>query len=282
MQPRHLKLASFLLAVTIALTVPSAALAETGDDVDTVALSPYWSQAVRRWEPIIVRYATQWKMDPDFVAAVVWKESLGRPNTQSPAGAVGLMGLMPFPWRPSPEELENPWTNVFWGSRALAQTIGDGKGDLYYSLAAYNGSWKKAGQDNTRRYAANVLDSYTRAVAVHHGLPPDGDWIAILTVEGMVGPGTLTVFGPQRALARYTERPFQVGIPAVPTGVPPHATVITFTNGRDHECQVNLWLVSADGSALLPPAPPAVAAPNAGDGATAQGMQGQGPELHPW
>jgi hypothetical protein len=247
------------VAAIIMAAVPSPAIAEGDDASDDVTLSPFWNQAVRQWEPIIVHYSAQWEIDPNLVAAVVWKESLGRSTAVSPAGAVGLMGLMPFPWRPSPDELENPWTNVHWGSRALAQTIGDGKGDLFYSLAAYNGSWPKAGQNNTRRYAASVLDLYTRSVAESYGLPPDGDWVALLGVEGMIGPRTITVLGPQRSLVRYSERPHDVGGLAIPSDVPPHATVIVFRNGRDHKCRVNLWLVSKDGAPLAA-TPPRVAA----------------------
>lgn len=250
MQFWHMKPAGVLLAALVALSAPSIALAGTEGPSDSSRLSTFWGPAVRQWEPILVHYAERWRLDPNFVAAVVWKESLGRPATRSPAGAVGLMGVMPFPWRPSAAELEDPWTNVHWGSRALAQTIGDGRGDVFYSLAAYNGSWEKAGQGNTRRYAAAVLDLYTRSVAVQNGLSPDGDWIALLDVADASGPDTLTVLGPRRALTRYTSRPLEAGIPAVPAGAAPHATVIVFANGRDEECQVNLWLLAPDGAPL--------------------------------
>jgi len=251
MQFWRTKRAGLLLAVVLVLAAPSSTLAGTEGPADVSPLSSFWSPAITRWEPILVHYGELWKLDPNFVAAIVWKESLGRSGTRSSAGAVGLMGVMPFPWRPSAEELENPWTNVHWGSRALAQTIGDGKGDLYYSLAAYNGSWEKAGQDNTRRYAAAVLDLYARSVAVQNGLQPDGDWVALLIIEGMPGHGTLTVFGPQRELTRYTNRPLDTGMPWAPPDVPPHATVIAFTNGREQECRVNIWLVTAEGDPLL-------------------------------
>jgi hypothetical protein len=167
------------------------------------------------------------------------------------------MMVMPFPWRTSAEELQNPWTNLFYGARTLATVIHDGGGDLYYALAAYNGSWEKIHQDSTRRYATSVLDHYTRAVAVRHGLPADGEWVAILAVEGTPGPQTITVIGPRRPLTRYTKRPWvQADIPTVPAGVPPHATVITFVDDRGVECRVNVWLVREDGSPLaLPPVP---------------------------
>ena len=255
MQSWRLRFAAVLLLAGTLLALPGLALAQDGDPPDAPALSPYWKRAVSRWEPIILHYAEQRDLDPNLVAAVIWKESLGRPTAHGPAGAVGLMMVMPFAWRPSPEELENPWTNLHWGARALAHTIDDGNGDLYYSLAAYNGSWEKIESQNTRRYAASVLDHYTRSVAAQHGLPPDGDWLAILAIEGAPPPGTITVLGPQRPLARYTQRRWlQADIPTVPDDVLPHVTAAAFVNEQGAACRVNVWLVAEDGSSLLPSA----------------------------
>lgn len=255
MQPWRLTLIVALLAAITVFACPSPALAQSGSPPGPPVLSAYWDPDVSRWEPIILQYAQQRGLDPDLIAAVIWKESLGRPTERSPAGAVGLMGLMPFDWRPSPEELEDAQTNVFWGARALAHTIRDGDGDLYYALAAYNGSWEQIHLRVTRRYAASVMDSYARAVAVRHGLPADGKWSAIFAVEGAPGPTTITVIGPHQPLARYTERPWlQADIPTVPDGVPPHATAIIFADERGVECRVNVWLVAEDGSLFVPPA----------------------------
>jgi len=182
------------------------------------------------------------------------------------------MMVMPFPWRPSPKELEDPSTNLFWGARALATTIRDGHGDLYYSLAAYNGSWAKIHLRSTRRYAASILDEYTRAIAVQHGLPQDGDWLALFAVEGAPGPKTLVVLGPQRPLVRYTERPWgQADIPMIPSDVPPHATAITFVDDQGVEHQVNLWLIAKDGSpSVMPYAVQSIFSPPAGYGRNGQ------------
>jgi len=243
-----------LLATITIHASPHLALAQSESPPDTPDLSPYWSPAVQRWEPIVLQYAQKRKLDPDLIASVIWKESLGRAMSRGPVGAVGLMGLMPFEWRPSVEELQNPWTNVAWGARALAHTIRDGEGDLFYSLAAYNGGWGQIHLRVTRRYAFDVMGDYARAIAVRHGLPADGDWVALFAVEGTPEPNTITVIGPQRSLARYTERPWvQAGIPTVPVDVPPHATAITFENGQGAECQVKVWLVTEDGIPLAPP-----------------------------
>lgn len=245
MQRWHLTFAVVLLAATAVLVFSYPALAQSGSPPDVHCLSPYWDPDVSRWESIILPYAKQRNLDPNLIASIIWKESLGRPMERGPAGAVGLMGVMPFEWRPSAKELENPWTNLLWGARALAHTIRDGDGDLYYSLAAYNGGWEQIHLRVTRRYATAVLDHYARATATQYELPAEGNWIAIFAVEGTPSPQTITVLGPQRPLARYTERRWvQADIPTVPVGVPPHATVITFVDERGVECQVNMWLVA--------------------------------------
>jgi len=256
MKPCRLIFAATLSLVVIAVLVfPYPTVAQRASLPGGPALSPYWHPAVSRWEHIVLQYAQERSLDPDLIAAVIWKESLGQPRERGPAGAVGLMGLMPFDWRPSVEELENPWTNIHWGARALAHTIRDGEGDLFYSLAAYNGGWDKIDRGATRRYAADVLGHYARAVAVRYGLPTDGDWIAVFATEGAPSPSTITVLGPQRPLARYTERLWiQADIPAAPAGTPPHTIVITFVDKYGVERRVGMWLVTEDGSPLARPA----------------------------
>lgn len=252
MHPRQLTRAIILLlAAMTVLTFPGPILAESGSSPEEPALSLYWNYVVSRWEPIILQEAQRRSLDPDLIAALIWKESRGQPGAYGPAGAVGLMMVMPFPGRPSPEELENPWINVFWGTRALATIVGDGSGDLYYSLAAYNGGWDQIHLRVTRGYATSVLDYYARAIAVRYGLPEDGEWIALFAVEGAPGRKTVIVLGPQRPLARYTERPWgQADILTMPVGVPPHATAITFVDEQGVECRVNVWLVAENGSLL--------------------------------
>jgi hypothetical protein len=244
-----------LLATIAILASSHLTLAQIAPPPDRAALSPYWWPAISQWESLILPEAAGRNLDPDLVASLIWKESLGRAYERGPVGAIGLMGLMPFDWRPSAEELQDPWTNLFWGTRALAHTIRDGQGDLYYSLAAYNGGWGQIHLRVTRRYAADILGHYARAVAARYELPADGEWVAIFAVEGAPDPQTIIAIGPQRPLARYTERPWvQADVPAVPIGLPPHATAAIFVDEHGAECRVNVWLLSADGSPLASPA----------------------------
>lgn len=234
--------AAVALMSAVALAYPIIAQGE--ERPDTSGLSPYWEPVVLRWEHIIVRYADLRGLDPDLVASVVWKESRGVATVEGPTGAVGLMCVKPFPWRPSAEELVNPWTNVSAGTGTLAHILEDGYGDVYYALAAYNGGWEKIHIPATRAYATDVLEHYVRAVAVEHGLAPDGDWTAVLAVEGLPDHRTVTVLGPGRDLARYTERPWSYpGVPAVPDCGMPHATVVRFDDGHGREARTELWLL---------------------------------------
>jgi hypothetical protein len=251
MRRRYLIIVAILVAAVTFF--PNLSLAQSGDPSDEPALSPYWPTVVSRWEPVIVRYAQERDLDPDFIAAVIWKESKGNPQARSVVGAVGLMQLMPSEWRPNPKELEDPWTNVSWGARALAQTIRDGNGDVYYSLAAYNGGWNQIHLRVTRRYATEVMDCYTRAIAVRHGLEENGSWLAVFATDGASGPHTITVLGPHRPLVRYTERPgIHTDTPIVPDGPPSHATTITFEDEWGAEVRTLVWLISEDGSPLSP------------------------------
>jgi hypothetical protein len=103
------------------------------------------------------------------------------------------------------------------------------------------------------------MDCYTRAVAMRHGLNEDGNWLAVFATEGVAGPHTITVLGPHRTLARYTERPgFHTDPPVVPSGASPQATVIAYEDEWGAQAQVHLWLVSEDGTPMtfLPASPP--------------------------
>jgi hypothetical protein len=249
--PKRLVLATVLLAAASSLTPVTPSLANDGTEPDSAGLSPYFVPAVTRWEPIILQEAHRRDLDPDLVAAVVWKESLGVADSRGPAGAVGLMMVMPFDWRPSPEQLENPWTNLFWGSRALAQTIHAGRGDLYYSLAAYNGSWDGIRLGSTRRYAASVMGHYIRAVAARQGLPIEEEWVAIFTADGASTTETVTVLGPHQPLRRYTQRQWlDEEYPAAPEGCKPSATAAVFLDDHGHEHQTNVWILAQDYSPL--------------------------------
>jgi hypothetical protein len=239
---------------------PAQAAAESEPKQASV-LSPYWHPAVARWEPIILEEAERRGIDPDFIAAVIWTESLGRPHLHSPAGAVGLMGVMPkeagFSWRPTARELEDPALNVFWGTRTLSIVIRQARGDLYLALAAYNGGWEQIQFPGPRRYAEETLLHYARAVAVRMGLPAEGPWVATLAAVDPRARTGLTVLGPRYPLTRYSSRPVVLRLQDAGAEGRPTALVFFPRNDGDLDGDVGLWLWW--NGQVIKPSPPVVA-----------------------
>ena len=103
------------------------------------------------WEPLLEDAARARGMDPTLAAAVIRQESSFTPGATSPAGAVGLMQLMPpvgkslwdalgtaragIPW--SVALLRQPDVSVSLGTRHLAASLARYP-DVAYALAAYN------------------------------------------------------------------------------------------------------------------------------------------------
>ena len=122
-------------------------------------------------------------LDIDLICATITHETAftWRQNIRSPAGAMGLMQLMPYTGRDLSEELGLTWTNkkdilynplhnIRLGCRYLSMLIDNY--DIDGGLAAYNGGewrarkWLASGRDHevlfeeTRRYIPAVLALY--------------------------------------------------------------------------------------------------------------------------
>ncbi len=110
----------------------------------------------RAYWTAVERVARQVGLDPFLILAVAREESRFDPQAVSPAGAVGLMQLLPATAREmEPDvgfrEILDPETNLHLGSRYLAAQL-RWFGDLWLALAAYN-----AGPGAARRFAARGL-----------------------------------------------------------------------------------------------------------------------------
>jgi soluble lytic murein transglycosylase-like protein len=97
-----------------------------------------------------------------LLAAVAWEESRMHPRAVSPAGAYGLLQLMPGTARAVAASDDSPRANVLAGARYLSVMLSRFGGDLELALAAYNAgptAVQKAGAAptiGTLRYAMNV------------------------------------------------------------------------------------------------------------------------------
>lgn len=102
------------------------------------SLSDRYPEAVRQWCGMIEKYAAEYDIEPQLIAAVMLQESGGNPQAYSSSGAVGLMQVMPsdgisanfmcangpcFSSRPSMQELYDPEFNISYGARMLSGLI---------------------------------------------------------------------------------------------------------------------------------------------------------------
>jgi len=96
----------------------------------------------------LFRISSEYRIPPRLVVAIIQVESQGNPKAISPAGALGLMQLMPEVIRAS--EVTDPFdplANLLAGVRHLNYLLLEFSGDLSLALAAYN-----AGPGRVRRY----------------------------------------------------------------------------------------------------------------------------------
>jgi soluble lytic murein transglycosylase-like protein len=82
-----------------------------------------------------------WRVPVSFVKAVIQQESAFQERVVSPAGAVGLMQVLPSNARRlglRPEALWLPTENILAGTRLLAVLLRHYQGDVISALVAYN------------------------------------------------------------------------------------------------------------------------------------------------
>ncbi len=114
--------------------------------------------------------ARKFDIDPLLVEAVIMAESGFRPAVVSPAGAVGLMQLMPG--TASDMGVTNPFDpeqNIFGGARYLAMMLSEFDGNVEFALAAYNAGPLKVKiykgvppYRETRAYIPRVMNQYSK------------------------------------------------------------------------------------------------------------------------
>jgi hypothetical protein len=138
------------------------------DQVDRIAaVRPYVEAAARSYD-----------LEPELVYGVIWVESRFQPDARSPAGARGLMQLMPQTaaalakelGTPRPRSLD-PEFNVTAGSYYLRRLLDRYHGDEELALAAYHAGagnvnrWIDAGQglpEFSRKYVGAVFEARAR------------------------------------------------------------------------------------------------------------------------
>ena len=128
------------------------------------------SAAPFRWRPLLRQIAEEVGMDAALLRAVVDQESGFDPLAVSPAGAAGLMQLMPATARRfGVRDRFDPAQNLRGGARYLAWLLQHFDQDLDLALAGYN-----AGEGSVRRHGNRIppfaeTQAYVRAVRQRYG-----------------------------------------------------------------------------------------------------------------
>ncbi len=118
------------------------------------------SEARRRlYAPHIERIASQYGLDPHLMYAVISAESSFNPNAVSPAGAMGLMQLMPdTAKRFGVADPFDPVSNLEGGAKYLRFLLRHFQGDWELALAGYN-----AGEGAVKRHG-NAIPPYQETI----------------------------------------------------------------------------------------------------------------------
>ena len=165
-------------------------------------------------QPWVIKASSEHALDPDLINAVIWVESRFQPRAKSPAGARGLMQLMPGTASALASHLGkrraasyDPEFNIAAGSFYLAKLKARYDGDERLALAAYN-----AGAGNVDRWLEGG------------GLPPRSEEYVRLVFEArerFVVMREANEDEPETMIALESAPPPPIEIPEPP----PHATV---------------------------------------------------------
>lgn len=124
-----------------------------------------------QFAPLIGQVAREYDLDASLLHAIVTVESGYNPQARSPAGAIGLMQLMPqTAARYAVKNIWDPLENLHGGARYLRFLLSLFKNNLDLALAAYNageGAVMQAGNKipnyaETKAYVPSVLTYYDR------------------------------------------------------------------------------------------------------------------------
>jgi hypothetical protein len=160
-------------------------------------------ERIAQMQPWVEQIAVRHDLDPDLINGVIWVESRFQPRAQSPAGARGLMQLMPGTAAEMARELGRPVARVYdpelnieMGTRYLLHMLDRFDGDETLALAAYNagagnvGKWMEEDGElppRSLQYVENVQRARLRFVAMRdeRTLPGSTDDRTLLAVAAV-------------------------------------------------------------------------------------------------
>lgn len=127
-----------------------------------------WNSAERLFQPIILKAANRYEVEPAMVMAIIMAESSYNPKAISKKGAKGLMQLMPTTAKSlGVKDSFNPEHNINAGVRYFKKLLNQFDGDVELALAAYNAGSRKVREHRgippfraTKHYIKKVIKYY--------------------------------------------------------------------------------------------------------------------------
>lgn len=188
----------------------------TDDGRDCVRLDHYVADVCK----LIERNASQNRLDPNFLARLLWKESRFEPSAVSPAGAIGIAQFIPS--TAELYDLHDPFNPAEAISRSAwyLRYLTDMTGNIGLAAVAYNG-----GENRAARFIAgrSVLpyetQDYVEAITGHNAWrwrdnpPPDDELKLALDPRQPFHAACVELAG-NRSLREFTVEP-----PTQPWGV---------------------------------------------------------------
>jgi soluble lytic murein transglycosylase-like protein len=131
-----------LLLAAAALATTHTARTHTKPLRPGVAVSMHDFRAVpaeQAYDEIIAEAAAAYDLDPELIRAVMRAESAFNPMVVSPAGAQGLMQLMPaLAEEMGVDDAFDPRENIMGGAKYLRWLLDRNRGNIPLTLAGYN------------------------------------------------------------------------------------------------------------------------------------------------
>lgn len=162
-------------------------------------IAPFFSASVQRWETQILRWATEYDLDPNLVATVMQIESCGDPLALSPAGAQGLFQVMPYHFAESENRIE-PNTNAARGLDYLKRSLQNFDNDPALALAGYNGGINGAERPQSE-WAQETRDYVYWGESIYAAARRGDETSAVLQEWLEAGGASLCAQAEQSALA---------------------------------------------------------------------------------
>jgi Transglycosylase SLT domain len=112
---------------------------------------PSFQAMMQHWGALVDEAGTDMRVPSKEIFAIMYSESGGDPNAVSPAGAQGLMQVMPFHFPPNmpKERMRDPRTNIQTGVRVMASRRAGGQRDIVQVASLYNAGGNSDGSPFT-------------------------------------------------------------------------------------------------------------------------------------